>query len=475
MKNKNSNKPKRPLRVSIGREIARFGRRIAGSHAAFSNPSYRTYDAHLLHLLMNRIYDLPDVVVDQQRVKTINVLVPAFDFESMSAGFFGVFQVARFLRTTGLNVRLVLFDNFKFCMERFRKRFKEYPGMEHLLDELEVEYIGERKQPLRVSPDDLCMATVWYSAHFAKKISDTLGGRPFLYLIQDYETNFFPGGSLFAVADETYSMDYVALFSTEPLRNYFLDNDIGGIQSRGLPAIEFNNACSSRLLEREEFLAVNKNKPRRKIVFYSRPIVDRNMFQLAALALITAFEQGIFHPDEWECIGMGLGDAELQLLDGVVSTQLPRMTLKAYEQTISQFDIALTLMASPHPSLIPMDCAGSGAVVVTNTFRTKTPEYLTGLSRNIIPVLPSVPAIVEGLRSAVARCGDLHERFRNAQQMNYPRTWEESLRPTHTEFLNRHLIQAVQGVKPVQSHMPERTSAAPLVTSTAGRSRAASA
>jgi hypothetical protein len=330
--------------------------------------------------------------------------------------------------------------SFDFSMERFRKKFKDYPGMEDLLDEVEVDYIGERKHPLHVSPDDVCVATVWYSAHFAKKISDFLGGRRFLYLVQDYEPNFFPGGALFALADETYSFDYAALFSTSPLHDSFRKADIGGFASRGVPGISFDNACSASLAPREQFLAMNSGKPKRKLVFYSRPIVDRNMFNLAALSLITAYEQGIFDPAEWECIGMGLGDALLELLPGVFSTSLPRMTLREYEQTVGQFDVCLTLMASPHPSLIPMDCAGSGAIVVTNTFRTKTDDYLRGLCGNIIPVAPSVPEIVDGLARAVAASADLEARHRRATAMAYPRTWEESLTPRHAEFVTEHVL-----------------------------------
>ena len=434
-------KRKKPLHVSIGKELQRFGRRLAAQPSAGDHdPNHRVYDGHTLNLLLNRIYDLPDVKVNPNRRPTINVLVPAFDFKSMSAGFFGVFQVARFLRTTGWNVRLVLFDNFDFSLERFRRKFLDYPGMEDLLDEVEVDYIGERKVPLHVSPDDVCVATVWYSAWFAKKIGDALGGRRFLYLVQDYETCFFPGGSLFAVADETYSWDYAALFSTKPLMDYLRAADVGGFASRGLPGIHFDNACSASLAPREEFLAANSSKTKRKLVFYSRPIVDRNMFTLAALSLVTAYEQGIFDPAEWECIGMGLGDAAIELLPGVHSTSLPRMTLREYEQTVGQFDVCLTLMASPHPSLIPMDCAGSGAVVVTNTFRTKTPEYLRGLCGNIVPVAPSVPEIVAGLAEAVRVSDDLAGRHARAEAMAYPRTWEESLTDRHAAFVTEHVL-----------------------------------
>lgn len=428
---------RRSLRVVIGREISRFGRRIAG---AAGEAAEHASDERSLHRALHHVYDLPDVVVDADRQPTINVLVPSFDFQSMSAGFFGVFQVARFLRTTGRNVRLVLFDEFAFDAEACRKRFVDIPGLERLFDEMEVEYIGDRRRPLRVSPADACVATVWYSAHFARKIGDALGGRRFLYLIQDYETNFYAGNSLHALAEETYAMDYVALFSTEPLRRLFVDNDVGGFASRGLTGISFNNACAATLHDREVFLARNTAKPKRKLVFYSRPTVDRNMFHLAALALITAYRRGIFDPSGWDCIGMGLGSATLELAPGVTSTSLPRMTLKDYTATVAEFDVCLSLMASPHPSLVPMDCAGSGSLVVTNTFKTKTADYLRGISENIIPAAPRLDSIVAGLAEAVRRCGDLEARHQRAAEMNYPRAWEDSLTVWHRRFIARELL-----------------------------------
>lgn len=397
-----------------------------------------TYDERHLDLKLNRIYDLPKVVVDPERPRTINILVPAFDFNSISAGFFGVFQTALFIkRATPHNVRLVLFDNFFFDIDKARAKIKGYPGMERLFDDLEVDYAGERKQPLRVSPEDNCVATVWYSAYFADKIMNAIGSeKRFLYLIQDYETNFYPGSSSSVVANESYKFNYSAFFSSESLKNFFLDNDIGGIKSRGLPFIHFNNACAANLMERGEFMEVHRKKAKRRLVFYSRPVVDRNMFELTAKAIIAAYKEGIFDPNEWDCIGMGLGECTLQLNEESQSVCMPRMNLTEYIQSVASFDVCLTLMASPHPSLIPMDLAGSGAIVVTNTFATKTNQYLESICSNIIPSEPTLPGLIAALKKAKERSLELEERHRAAAAMQYPRSWEETFTSSHHEFVN---------------------------------------
>lgn len=397
-------------------------------------PPFNIYDREFLHLRLNRVYDLPEVLVSASRPRSINVLVPAFDFRSMSAGFFGVFQVARFLRSTGVNVRLVMFDNFYFDDTTFRAQFKSFPGMENLLDEVEVEYIGERRAPLQVSPTDLCVATVWYSAYLAQKITALTRVKRFIYLIQDYESNFYPANSQFALAETTYDMNYYALFSSESLMQFFVERDIGGLVTRGLKHTFFNNACASSLPSLEAFKKLNKQKPRKSLVFYSRPVVDRNMFELSALVLIEAYSRGIICPDTWDCYGMGLGEGVLQLLPEVRSSTLPRMTLSDYMAKLPQFDVCLTLMASPHPSLIPMDLAGSGVVVITNTFRTKTSSYLRGISGNIIPAGANLEELIAALQLAVERSSDVEARYNNASQMNYPRSWTDSFTPYHLSF-----------------------------------------
>jgi hypothetical protein len=163
------------------------------------------------------------------------------------------------------------------------------------------------------------------------------------------------------------------------------------------------------------------------------------MFELTALALSTAYRQGVFDPAKWDCIGMGLGEGVVELMPGLNSISLPRMTLREYSQKIAEFDICLTLMASPHPSLIPMDLAGSGALVVTNTFRTKTKDYLTGISENIIPSRPDLADLVAALQEAVARCDDLESRYENARKMTYPRDWGQSLTDLHLGFVKERM------------------------------------
>ena len=394
----------------------------------------QSYDYHLLNLLTNRVNDLPEVRVDATAPNRINVLVPAFDFRSMSAGFFGVFQVARFVSRCGYRVRLVMFDNFYWNEAEFRVKLKEFPGMEHLFDELEIDYIGSRSLPLVVSPNDNCIATVWYSAYFARKIMNATSAKPFLYLIQDYETNFFPGGSLQSMAEESYHFNFSALFSSKPLMLTFIGREIGIFAEKTATYTHFNNACASYLPSEAEF---EMEPLTRRLAFYSRPTVNRNMFELGALTLIESYRQGVFSNGNWEFYGVGIGDVTIQLAEGVTVRQMPRMTLKEYQSAIANFDVGLCLMASPHPSLLPFDLAGSGAVVVTNTYGTKTAGYLESISSNIIATRPTLEHLVAGMHTAVGKSQDRIARYTAARNMKYPRDWTQTFDVGHIQFVDR--------------------------------------
>jgi hypothetical protein len=413
-----------------------------GQHAT-QVAGVRKYDEHLLNLMINRVYDLPEVVVDENAPARFNVLVPAFSMQGISAGFFGVFQVARYLKSLGSKARLILFDNFDYREEEFKRALLQFPGMENLFDELEIEYIGERKSPLVVSPRDTAVATVWYSAYLAEAIQNATGGRrPFLYLIQDYETRFFPGNSLYALAERTYSMNYCALISSQTLKEEMIERKVGRFKS-GVPAIYFNNACSSALASKSSFIDMKKSGKRR-LVIYSRPDVNRNMFELAALTVIGAYKKGYLPREKWEFYGIGIGAVEVVLdeQDSVSLKQMERMTLAEYMQTVPSFDLCVSLMASPHPSMLPYDLAGSGAVVVTNTFGPKTQSFFSQHSDNIIATEPHLPSLIDAVASAVARVEDLDARYDSAD-FKYPRSWEEVWSQEHAAFIRANFAHTL--------------------------------
>jgi hypothetical protein len=83
-------------------------------------------------------------------------------------------------------------------------------------------------------------------------------------------------------------------------------------------------------------------------------------------------------------------------------------------------------MYTPHPSLVPIEMAAAGLVVITTTCLNKTADKLGTISSNIIGVEATVEAVAAGLASGVAKSDDINSRIRGAN-VAWPKSWEESL------------------------------------------------
>jgi hypothetical protein len=66
-------------------------------------------------------------------------------------------------------------------------------------------------------------------------------------------------------------------------------------------------------------------------------------------------------------------------------------------------------------------------LVVTSTFENKTAESLRAISENLIPVEPTVDGVTAGLFEAVATVGEFERRARQARDLRWSRSWEDSL------------------------------------------------
>ena len=57
---------------------------------------------------------------------------------------------------------------------------------------------------------------------------------------------------------------------------------------------------------------------------------------------------------------------------------LPRSDQSAYADLLRQHDVGLSLMYTPHPSLVPIEMASAGMLTVTNSFENKTADGAVG-------------------------------------------------------------------------------------------------
>jgi hypothetical protein len=213
----------------------------------------------------------------------------------------------------------------------------------------------------------------------------------FLYLIQDYEPNFYAWGPEFADAQASYGLDFAPVFNTTILRDYF---GLQGHRFARPDAPAFQPAIDIARF------AAGRRRPRpgpRRIAVYGRPEVPRNMFPTTIEALGRFLTDRAIAPDEVELLSVGLRHDPVTLPGGHVLHSLGKLPLADYPEWLLTVDIGLSLMHSPHPSHPPLEMAAAGARVVTNRFANKD---LGQLSRAILSVEGTADAVARGLAQA---------------------------------------------------------------------------
>jgi hypothetical protein len=82
-------------------------------------------------------------------------------------------------------------------------------------------------------------------------------------------------------------------------------------------------------------------------------------------------------------------------------------------------------MYTPHPSLLPLEMAAAGMVVVTNTCINKTAERLKDISSNILAAEPTVDGVAETLAKAVILSNDWNLRL-TGSKVKWSSSWEQT-------------------------------------------------
>ena len=384
------------------------------------------FDASAMHRIEAKIAPIT-LDVDANAPVRVNLLIPEINFRTFFGGYIAKFQLAQKLMDAGFKVRLLLVDPCQRDEPGWRKMVAQYEGIENIFDRVEVVACEDRSRALTVSPQDRLIATTWWTAHIAHAMANTLGIEKFLYLIQEYEPFTFAMGSYYAVADESYSFPHTALFSSPQLCNYFLVNQIGVFGEpwgKSRESAPFENA----ILQFDEADAFKGRVPGEyKLLFYARPEphAARNMFEIAYLALVRAIEAGHFDGAKWVFHGIGSSHKDIALPKGHTLKMLGKFGLNEYKQRLLEYDVGLSLMYTPHPSLLPLEMAAAGMWVVSNECENKTQEVLSAISTNLLAAHPTIEGVGEQLAWAAAHCGDVEARAEGTT-VHWASSWDEA-------------------------------------------------
>lgn len=367
--------------------------------------------------------------VSNAHPKRANLLLAMIDFKYVFGGYLGMFNLALRLSREGYRTRIILHEHSAWDMAEWRQQIRKYPGITTLFDEVEVISRFDRTIPVPVNPQDRFIATNCWAAHIAHETVAALEEKRFLFMIQEYEPYFLPMNSISALFQQAYDFPQVALFSTDLLAEFFRQQKIGVFARPGgeAQAAVFSNAIQ-RFHPKREVL----ERAERRVLIYARPEehAARNLFELSMIALSKVARDPRLSLDRWSFHGIGSIDRQvnLELAPGVPLQLVPKTSLQDYIDMMPRFDVGLSLMLTPHPSLVPLEMAAAGLWAVTNTFANKTAEALAAISSNLIGVPPTIDGIAEGMVQAMLQVDDIDRRLAGAA-VAWPTDWDAAFTP----------------------------------------------
>ena len=382
----------------------------------------------LLHDSLPSVVPL-NLVADPALARTshLNVLIPGMAMRSMSGGPNTAINLTYRLAECGIPLRYISTD---ILMDQNHdslwQHFSSLTGIQKRYPHVEITCGGNRAKSLAIGENDVFFGTAWWTVQMIKHALPLVRNKKFIYLIQEFEPSLYPSSTEYALALETYGMDFHGIINETLLAEYLCKNDIGRFAEP-----DFMAQCSifEPAVDRCKFfpeLAPSPSPDRKKrLLFYARPNAPRNLYEMGVLALKKAVERGVFSAKEWEFFFIGEQIPPVSLGHDMVIQCHPWLDYEGYARLVRSSDVGLSLMLSPHTSYPPLEMAAAGLIVVTSTFAVKTAERLRGLSANILPVIPKLDSIVEGLVSASTRVDDHASRLANSS-ICQPRTWNES-------------------------------------------------
>jgi GT2 family glycosyltransferase/glycosyltransferase involved in cell wall biosynthesis len=244
---------------------------------------------------------------------------------------------------------------------------------------------------------DVSIATLWVTAYSVARFPNT---RRKFYLIQDFEPQFYPAGTNYALSEEGYRLGLYGLCNTDRLLDIYR-RSYDGVGGSFMPAVD------DRVFHPRGRRPLRHEGPATVFV-YARPGHWRNCWEMASLALTQmkeALGDGVrivtagswARPDD-----LGRGIEHLGLLDY-------RDTGALYRQC----DVGVALTVSAHPSYLPLELMACGVPVVA--FDNPAGNWILEHEVNSLRCRRTVDGLAEAM-TRLATDVELRERLGSAAE-----------------------------------------------------------
>ena len=283
----------------------------------------------------------PEVPFDKeayQKAKSgriiINWVIPEMGVGS--GGHIDIFRFVKFLNEMGFKNKIYLMKKEIFKTDEQARAFvAEHYGM----DNEDIEF--------HVDIEDMgfahaTFATAWNTAYKVRDFNNTISK---FYFVQDFEPLFFPVGSEYVFAENTYKFGFRGITAGNWLRDKLHD--------------EYGMQTSSFLFSYDHDLyhPGSKRDKTKRVFFYARPVTPRRDFELGLLALNKLTSR---MPDvEVVFAGWDVSSYRIDFKHGNFGS----VKLTELSDLYAQCDLCLVLSGT-NLSLLPLEAMASNSAVV---------------------------------------------------------------------------------------------------------------
>lgn len=288
----------------------------------------------------------------KDRQKIINWVIPEMGLSS--GGHINIFRFVMMLQNAGFKNRMyiikpIAFHSSEECREFLRKHYALN------IDEIEVS--------INVAEMGFAHATVatsWQTAYTVRDFDNTISK---FYFVQDFEPYFFPVGSEYAFAENTYKFGFRGLTAGDWLKDKLRD--------------EYGMQTESFLFsyDHELYTAGEKRDAVPRVFFYARPVTERRNFELGLLALNEITKR----MPEVEVVFAGWDVRNYTI--PFRHKNLGSVRQDKLADLYAQCDICLVLSGT-NLSLLPLEVMASNSVVACN--RGANSDWLVNEDNSII-------------------------------------------------------------------------------------------
>ncbi len=283
----------------------------------------------------------------QKSIHTICWLLPDFDYASY-AGLYTIFRVINHLQVNyGVDNRIAIVGQ-----PDLRKIRNETSRLFPALNDCPLYEVTDNIALGKLPFVDAAVSSLWTTAYMLLKFNKTYKK---FYFIQDFEPYFYPAGSTFAQAAESYKFGFFGITNTQGLKSIY-ENEYDGVAHSLTPCVDEHVFFLPEIAERTTAAV-------KKVFFYGRPGHPRNGFELGAAALRELKRR---MGEKVDIVSAGAEWSPRDYwLDGVVNN-LGRLPYEKTGDLYRSCHAGFVMMFTKHPSYLPFELMACGCPVVSN-------------------------------------------------------------------------------------------------------------